>query len=173
MGPLDPSYFFGGLAQLARVIRLVSYMDTLSPVDTADEWAVQTRWDLAYGIAKATPWKDEQALLVTIARWETVFEPRWVYCLGVSTVGASGPFQVIPRSKEEKILLCNDMKLSARLALQRVDESRRICRHLPKKERLAQYTTGKCDALGRKMSKMRWSSNGQLVAALTKCCTSR
>ena len=170
---LDFGFFFGGFHRFLRMLKLVQYMHVLSPVDPGDEWTVYTRWDIAGAIIAATPFLDDQALLVTIARWESGFEPRYTYCLQGSSMGALGPFQVIPRSKSEEYLLCNNLKLSARLALQRIDESRGICAHLPHPERLAQYATGKCGELGKKMSKMRWSDNKKLMASLEECCSKK
>lgn len=170
MGPIDISDIVSGFHGFIRALQLVMYMNSVLPVDPEDEWAVVTRWDIAFAIRAATPWLDEQAMLVTIARWESVYEPRFVWCLGKSSMGAAGAFQVIPRSLEEERLLCTDQKLGARMALQRYQESRSICSHLPRAEQLAQYITGKCEEVGRRMSRSWWSSNKDLVAALSKCC---
>lgn len=167
-----PDYtFLGAGMKFFRVLELVRFMGTMFPVAADDEWGILTRWDVASGIVAATPYMDEQVLLITIARWESGFDPLAVYCHIKPSTGASGPFQVIPRSKAEAYLLCHNMKASAGMGIQRAKESFSACSHLPKQEQLAQYTTGKCDEEGRAMSRNRWGDNKKLVNALYKCCT--
>ena len=160
-----------GWERLVRILQLTMYMNQLLPIQSDDIAGARARFDVASGIYDATASYDEQAMLVTIARWETGFQPRYVYCSKRSSVGASGPFQVIPRSVAERDLLCKDMMLSAKIALQRVSESRKFCTHLPVREQLAQYTTGRCDELGKRMSRLRWSTNAEMMSKISKCYT--
>lgn len=52
--------------------------------------------------------------------------------------------------------VCTDREEAVRLALARVRESLSACRALPVAERLALYTSGRCDR-GQRASRMRWA----------------
>lgn len=145
------------LFKLLNVYTVLLFMNHELPPD-GTELDMWSRYSLATAIVEAGDGPDEWALLARIARWESFFIPKVLDCRRRSSCGASGPFQVIPRSKEEGNLICTNWVESGRLALQRVKESQTICKRLPKSEQLAQYTTGKCEELGKKLSRLRWAT---------------
>lgn len=146
-----------GLLKLLNIYTVFLFMNREMPPDGSDEghWA---RLNLASAIVETSDSADDWALLARISRWESFYRPDVFDCRKRSKVGASGPFQVIPRSKAEGILICTDWIESGKAALMRVQESRTICKALPKAEQLAQYTTGKCEKLGKMMSRMRYAT---------------
>jgi hypothetical protein len=146
------------LYKALAVYTVVLFMDHLLPEDGKPETRL-TRLSLASAIVESSDDPDDWALLAGIARWESFYRPDVLVCKTRSSCGASGPFQVIPRSREEGILLCTNWVESAKRALQRVQESRSICRHLPKPDQLAQYTTGNCGDVGKRMSRMRHATS--------------
>lgn len=147
---------------------VVLYMDRLLPLEQGSK-DFQARWDVATGIVESSDSPDDWALLAKIARWESVYRPEVFTCKVKSSIGAAGPFQVLPRTFDEQNVLCTDFAESARLALDRVKESRHICNHLPKPEQLAQYVTGSCkSALGKAQSRMRYATWDSLMNILSR-----
>lgn len=154
-----------GVLKIINILTVFWYTQVLLPLEPGEEnfW---TRINISAAIVEASDDPDDWALLARIARWESWYKPSVADCRQRSSCGASGPFQVIPRSKEEKDLICGDWTESARRALMRVNESRTICWRLPKAEQLAQYATGNCGDLGKKMSRLRYATAKDMFDAV-------
>lgn len=159
---------FIGLIKFFNILIVFLFMDRLLPLEP-DTKASQARWDVATGIVESSESHDDWAMLAKIARWESVYRPEVFNCKVKSTIGAAGPFQVLPRSMKEQHDLCTDYAESARLALVRVKESQSICRHLPKPEQLSQYVTGNCrSAEGKMHSRLRYATSQEMIDAVNK-----
>jgi len=143
-----------GLASL----RVVLLMQALLPAD--DQAGLRHRWRLASAIVSATWDQTEQDVLATIARHESLYDQGVADCVTYGAAGDRGAWQVVPRSFAETLALCVSYEADAAIALDRVHESVRACRHLPPAERLAVYARGRCDsAEGRSLSRQRWPSS--------------
>lgn len=157
-----------GFLKFLNILTVVLFMDRLLPLEPGSK-DFQARWDVATGIVEASDSPDDWALLAKIARWESVYRPEVFSCKVKSSIGAAGPFQVLPRSMKEQYDLCNDYTESARLALTRVNESRSLCHRLPKPEQLSQYVTGNCKSeTGKMHSRLRFATSQEMFKAVNK-----
>jgi len=160
--------FWLSLIKFFNILTVVAFMNVKLPLKPGSK-DLQARWDVATGIVQASDSPDDWALLVGIARWESVYRPEVFDCRVKSSIGAAGAFQVLPRSMKEQHDLCTDYAESARLALVRVKESQSICRHLPKREQLSQYVTGNCTSTEGKMhSRLRYATGQEMIDAVNK-----
>lgn len=136
---------------------LVALSLTLLPARSSAE--LEHRRAIAAAAAAVTDDDQEQALLVGIAKWESGYRTDVARCVVKGAAGELGAWQVLPRSSTERDRLCKSFEGDARLALERIRESVRACRHLPLEERLAIYARGRCDSdEGRRLSRERWTS---------------
>ena len=161
------------MIQLLDVLSVYTYMNVLLPLPPglsleAVKENETARFNLSAHIVESSIFPDDWAILTRIARWESNYDPRVLDCRIKSSIGAAGPFQVLPRSKKEKEDLCSDHTESARLALMRIGESRRQCYYLPKAEQLAQYATGNCGETGRMLSRMRYSNENIMYKVINE-----
>jgi hypothetical protein len=115
--------------------------------------------DLAYRTELAAAIDaQEQNQLAKIARYESSFRRDVGECRKRGSVGEVTAFQILARSDEERSRLCISLEGDARVALTRIRESVRACRHLPEDERLAVYARGRCSSVeGRRLSRVRWA----------------
>lgn len=122
----------------------------------------------AEGIAAATNEFWEAETLARIARWESGLQPNVADCTVVSSRGARGIFQVIPRNNSEKIDLCSsDVSKQARIALARIRESKAICEKqgLRGADVLGMYTHGTC-IRGNQVAAVRYGDGTKLRSLL-------
>lgn len=146
---------------ISPVFRVVGVMVSLLPI--RDDQDLLFRIRLADAIVSVTDDQHEQNLLASIARYETDYIERLASprceCKKNECDGgrARGSWQIIPYNRKEKERLCVSLEDDARVALERIRESKRACNMLPREEQLAVYTRGSCKNLeGRRLSKIRW-----------------
>lgn len=150
-------YDFSYLVKLLNIIHVMSVMDSIEPVTSVNP--KETRLVIAAAIVAATDDPDEQSELIAFAKWESFFRTDVLDCKRKGGGFSLGPWQVAPFSAQERKLLCSDLVGSAKLALQRMKDSKRYCRHLPESHRYAQYATGSCShPQGANLSKVRWAT---------------
>lgn len=112
----------------------------------------------ARAIESATSDPQEQRQLARIARFESSFREDVIGCRKLGAAGELTAWQILPRGMDERRRLCVTLEQDAKLALERIRESTRACRHLPKEERLAVYTRGSCSSVeGRRLSRVRYA----------------
>lgn len=102
------------------------------------------------------PWEIET--LLKIAYYESGFRRGIADCTIVNSKNARGTWQVVPRNTSESLRACsNDLEAQARLARERVRESRDMCERqgLRGSDVLGGYTIGKC-VRGEPLAKMRY-----------------
>lgn len=108
------------------------------------------------GIAATDATPQEARTLMKIARIES---GNWrvdvADCRVLGRIGERGIYQVIARTAEERAALCRP-DTAAPVALDRVRESVRACKHLPPPDRLRAYVSGSCSRGGLE-SRRRWS----------------
>lgn len=144
------------------VLRLVLFTLRLLPVSSPLEspaWneAVHLRYEIAQACAAATPDETERFVCAKIPRYESNYREDVARCRVRGSAGEVTAWQILARSKEERARLCVSLEEDARVAVERIRESRRACRHLPPNEQLAIYTRGRCDsAEGKRLSRVRW-----------------
>lgn len=143
------------LAIAIATFRVVLVMLELLPArDAAD---LVLRWRLAHAIVAVTSDAHEQDLLASIARHESRFDEDVVACRRVGAAGDRTAWQIVTRNLAELLVLCRSLEDDAAIALDRVRESVRACRHLPPAERLAVYARGRCSSTeGQRLSRVRW-----------------
>ncbi len=145
----------GGLTVLALVLWT---LNLLAPVSPSTWWAeMDYRMRMAQAVVAVTGDPEEQLTLMTIPRWESNYREDVGQCLVVGPQGEVTAWQILPRSKAERELLCVTMEADARVALARVRESVRTCRHLAPELRLALYARGRCSSVdGQRFSRHRY-----------------
>jgi hypothetical protein len=134
---------------------LVEYMAELLPPTARDDRAY--RVELAAAIVSVTddPWERRQ--LAKIPRFESNYRRDVGECRVLGKVGEMGAWQVLPRSHAERETLCVSLEGDARLALERVRESIRICARERDAFKLSLYARGSCTSdEGRRLSAVRW-----------------
>lgn len=115
---------------------------------------LDARAHVASAIVSATDDQAEARTLMRLAWTESRFVPRVGRC--ARDVTAGGFFQVVGREPDEWRRACGRVEGQAALALERVQESRALCAHLPEAERLAVYARGSCASrTGRALSRGR------------------
>ena len=135
----------------ALILVLLSHR--LMPI--ANEGDLAIRYHVATAVLDVTSDKQEQALLIVIAAEESAFRPDVLSCETRGDNGrARGAWQIHPRSAPEYRAACT-LDGGAFLALERVRESLRVCRHMPADKRLGIYNSGRCDR-GLRISARRW-----------------
>lgn len=140
-----------------EILVVVKQLNALEPITSTNPFP--TRVKIAAAIVDATADEDDRAMLVSIAKWESFLREDVLRCSRRGGGVALGPWQVAPRSDAERKMLCTDLVSSAKLVLERVEESKRICKHLPANEQLAIYTAGSCKSSeGRMLSRMRMAT---------------
>lgn len=127
------------------LIAFFAYLFTIHPKNAIYNPEMAAK--VAEGISQVTqePWEAET--LARIARWESNLSKDVANCTIKGKLGERGLFQVIPRSKQEKIDLCSDdYSVQARIALSIVHESIEFCKKKGIKgaDGLGMYTSGKC-----------------------------
>jgi hypothetical protein len=146
------------LVYLADVFRVVHMMDTIEPVTKVNPHDV--RFPIAAAIVSSTTDEEDRTLLVSIAKWESFFRTDVVNCQKKGGGVALGPWQVVPRTAQERKDLCSgDLLAGATLALSRIAESRKLCKSLPDPEKLSHYASGSCtNPQGKMLSRLRWKT---------------
>lgn len=138
-------------------VELALYMHALEPARSEEDFLRYVR--LGEAIESATTDPQEAFVLARIAWFESHFREDVVTCKKLGSVGDRSAWQVVPRGPADAKRLCKSIEGDAKLALERLRESVRACRHLPPPERLAIYTRGRCDSVeGRRLSRNRWVS---------------
>lgn len=118
---------------------------------------LDARAAIAAAIVSVTDDEHEQGLLARLAWTEARYSMRVARCAPGTTAGGRGVWQVVPRVAAGYRASCGTLEEQAGLALERVRESLRACRHLPEAERLSVYAAGSCaSARGRRLSRDRW-----------------
>lgn len=141
-----------------NILRIVLFMLTLAP--SRGDADMTLRFAEATAIANVTADAQLQDTLTKIVFHESSFRAKVADCRIKGDGGRSlGAFQLQPRSDSERAMACGDLSGQARLALSRVEESLRVCRHLPEAERLGIYTDGRCNSTkARRQSRARWAA---------------
>ncbi len=114
------------------------------------------RWELASAIVAVTDDVHEQNLLAKIARFESSYVERIARCDCKKHECDKGrsysSWQLL-----DKPQACESTESAARIALEMVRESVKLCHFLPANERLSLYARGTClSDRGRQLSKIRW-----------------
>ncbi len=142
-----------------RALLLALYMWSLLALQGGPRWEAEAgyRLRLASAIVAVTDDLEEQLTLARIPRFESSYREDVGTCLVVGAAGEVTAWQILARGRAERAGLCVTLVDDARLALARVRESTRACRHLPRDQRLAIYTRGRCDSVeGRRLSQHRY-----------------
>ncbi len=139
-----------------NILRVLLFMLHMLP--SRGDADVRHRMVIAEAIVSATDDEHEQNLLASIARWESFYRIDVATCAVRGPQGELSAWQILPRNDGERRALCKSFEVDARIALARVRESLRGCRHLrDERERLAIYARGNCNSReGRRMSRTRW-----------------
>lgn len=113
---------------------------------------------VALAIALTDASEHERRLLFVYAADESGFQDDIAWCRTVGDGGRSlGIWQTSFRSAGEQFAICHDLSAAARVALERLRESYRMCGHLEERFRGSAYCSGRCDSqLGRSISRARW-----------------
>ena len=144
---------------------LIIFAVRLSREATGDAYDEGHTLAIAESIYEATDDYSELETLVRIARWEGGFRRDIANCSVRGDSGqALGPWQVHYRNDFEKVWLCNDYVFSAKIALERMNESYNWCRKFGLKgsDLLSGYTVGKCTK-NSPSAKIRWG-NGNVFS---------
>ena len=142
------------------IVRLFLFTTRLLAPLTDDD--VDLRYRIVGAIVDVTEDETERYLLAKIARFESNYRADVADCRVRGALGEVGPWQALPRSAAEREQVCGSLEGAAAVALARVRESRRACRHLPVDEQLAVYAAGSCSSLaGRRLSRVRWPRRGE------------
>jgi hypothetical protein len=138
---------------------LLALAASLLPLRDAADAAV--REEIVAAAIAVTNDDQEQALLVSIAKWESGYRDDVMRCRVRGRFGEVSAWQILIRNDGERAALCRSVAGDARIALERIRESVRACRHLPAPERLAVYARGRCNSdEGRRLSRERWVTVG-------------
>ena len=160
-------YDFGWALKLLAAIRIMSVMDVIEPPTSMSPPI--TRFQIALAISAATSDLDEQAELISFAKWESNFQTDVLECRKRGGGYSLGPWQVVPFTSPERKMLCSDLTGSARLALDRMKFSKRYCQRLPERHRYSQYATGSCShPQGPFLSEVRWKTARRVRKMLSK-----
>ena len=129
----------------------------ITPRDGAYDRLLQYRTELIAACVAATQDRSERYICVQIARFESNYRDDIGHCEKKGEAGELTAWQIIPRNAAERARLCVSLVEDAKVALERVRESRAACRHLPKTEQLALYARGSCASKeGRELSRHRF-----------------
>lgn len=135
------------------------FLFTLQLLAPPSEDAVRHRVALVDAVQAATSDPLEQLVLLKVARFESSFRRDVGACRVRGPQGELGAWQILARSDAERARLCVSLEGDARVALERIRESRAACAHLPEPEQLATYARGSCSSReGRRLSRVRWPS---------------
>lgn len=144
--------FVHGILFALQVASVVFEMDRLLPGEDA------FRVELARVIVTATDDDRERLILTRIARYESNLRRDVAECKVLGPQGEVGPWQALARTPREREEVCGSLEGAARVALQRIRESERACRHLEPLFRGGVYVRGKCGtAEANRLSKVRWA----------------
>ncbi len=115
------------------------------------------RLELVDACVAATDNATERYLCAKIPRYESLYREDVGRCKVKGAAGEVSAWQILPRGKADDERLCKSLTEDAKLAIERIRESRAACAHLPVEEQLAVYTRGSCASEeGRKLSRTRW-----------------
>jgi len=147
---------------------LFIYLFSLEPRNVSLDLGVAN--DAAVGIAAVTtePWEAET--LARIARWESGLRKSVANCTIIGKIGERGIFQVLPRSQAERVDLCSsDISKQARIALERVRESKSVCERQGHRgaDTLGIYTHGRC-IKGNRFAAFRYGDGSKLRSLIEK-----
>lgn len=118
---------------------------------------LDARVSIASAISTTDASDHEALLLARIALFESNYVERVVMCRRGTTKSGRGAFGVIARGPSEYAAACGFTVAAAELGLDRVRESLKACRHLPPRDRLAVFASGRCSSKkGRALSRVRW-----------------
>lgn len=140
-------------------LRLLLFTIRLLPIPPSTTSDVDTlyRMELVAACVEATEDRLERYLCAKIPRFESSYRVDIGRCEVKGAAGEVTAWQILPRSAAERARLCRSMVEDARVAIERIRESRGACRHLPKAEQLALYTRGRCDSdEAKRLSRVRW-----------------
>jgi hypothetical protein len=138
-----------------EAVKLLIFTLRLLPAPTDAELAY--RVELVEACAAVSANKTERYLCAKIPRFESLYRIDVGRCEVKGAAGELSAWQILPRGEKDKERLCKTLEGDARVAIERIRESRAACRHLPPEEQLALYTRGSCDSEeGRKLSRTRW-----------------
>ena len=127
------------------------------------------RLELVQACADATPDRSERYICAKIPRFESNYRSDVGRCKIKGGEGEITAWQIIPRSPSERDRLCDTLLGDARVAVERIRESRAACRHLPKEEQLALYARGDCGSIeGRKLSRHRFPTDAEVKRVETE-----
>lgn len=148
-------------AQTGEAVESIFYvlgiMFSFVSVFDLNETQLHFRWSLATAIASGTSDPVEQRVLTRIAWYEGNFRQSVAECKRKGDRGKShGSFQIQPRSAEEKRLACGTLDEQVALALVYIRRSRALCAHLPERDQLSLYTTGRC--MNNREAQLRWDA---------------
>lgn len=131
-----------------------------APRDADGDVDLLYRLELVQACVDATTDRSERYICAKIPRYESNYRIDVGRCLVKGAAGDLTAWQIVPRSREEKSRLCVSLAEDAKLAVERIRESRRACWRLPKQEQLALYARGRCDSEeGRKLSRHRFPTD--------------
>lgn len=145
--------FFLSIA--VEAVKLLLFTLRLMPAPTDADLAY--RVELVEACAAVAETKTERYLCAKIPKFESQYRIDVGRCEKKGAAGELSAWQILPRGNKDKERLCKTLEEDARLAIERIRESRGACRHLPIEEQLALYTRGSCEnEEGRRLSRVRW-----------------
>lgn len=144
-----------------EVLRLLVFTMHLLAAKTDAELAY--RVELVEACSAATPDRIERLICVKIPRFESNYRSDVGRCEVKGAAGEVSAWQILPRGEKDTSRLCKTLAEDAKVAIERIRESRSACRHLPKEEGLALYARGSCESEeGRRLSRTRWPSEREV-----------
>ena len=121
------------------------------------------RLELVQACVEATPDRTERYICAKIPRYESLYRIDVGRCEVKGSAGELTAWQIIPRSKEERARLCVSLAEDAKVAIERIRESRKACWRLPKQEQLSLYARGSCESEeGRTLSRHRFPTDAEV-----------
>jgi hypothetical protein len=142
-------------------LRLLLFTLRLLPATTDADLAY--RVELAEACAAATTDRTERYLCAKIPRFESLYRIDVGRCEKKGAAGELSAWQILPRGEKDISRLCKSLAEDAKVAIERIRESRAACHHLPTEEQLAIFTRGSCDSVeGRRLSRTRWPYAGEV-----------
>jgi len=146
------------------VTTLVAFSLRLMPLAPgAGDGVMLHRMAIAGACVEATTDRAERYLCMKIPRYEALYREDVAACEVRGRAGEVTSWQILPRTAAERGRLCRSFTGDARVAIERIRESRAACRSLPIPEQLALYARGDCaSAEGRKLSRVRWAYEGEI-----------
>ena len=148
-----------------RIVALLLFTNNLLAVG-ADHWEVEWsyRLRLMLAVLAVTDNPEEQLILAQIPRFESNYREDVGECKVLGSAGEVTAWQILPRSPTERARLCVSLEGDAQVALERIRESMRACRSLPRRDRLALYARGRClHDTGRRLSRHRTPTDAALA----------